>query len=207
MKTKIQFTNENTKELYNGKLEYATEGSAGFDLRACRFDFKGFDRETLAIEDELEFFVFNNKDFRLSGTVGESQLGAILTSSASDDMERLENNVYGLILELKPQGIIKIGTGVKIQPSQGYATFVYPRSGFSTKNEVILLNGVGVIDSDYTGEIIVCLKNISNKPVEIALGDKIAQAVIQPVLQAHFEYVEELEPTKRGDGGFGSTGK
>ena len=161
MTTKIQFINETAKELYNGKLEYATNGSAGFDLRVSEFC------STYA---------------RFVGQV---------------------KNFY----TLASTKTIKIGTGIKIAAPQGYATFIYPRSGFSTKNEVILLNSVGVIDNDYTGEIIVCLKNISDKPVEIALGDRIAQAVIQPVLQTEFEYVEELEATERGNGGFGSTGK
>jgi dUTP pyrophosphatase len=189
MKTQIEFVNEDAKRLYTGKVEYKTEKSAGFDLMACSF----IDNITNEKIKATWLRSFANKMREK-----EEWIFALHNGEKGDGLEHLE---------LLPQGVIKIGTGIKISPPEGYATFVYPRSSVATKNEIILLNSVGIIDNDYRGEIIVCLKNISDKPFEITLGERIAQAVIQPVLQADFEYVDKLDTTQRGEGGFGSTGK
>lgn len=69
-----------------------------------------------------------------------------------------------------------------------------------------MVNGIGTIDSDYTGEILVSMINLSNEPQEIHKGDRIAQLVIVPIIQALFNPVENLEDTERGEGGFGHTG-
>jgi len=100
-----------------------------------------------------------------------------------------------------------IGTGVSIHiKDPGYAGMIIPRSGLG-KRGVVLGNLVGLIDSDYQGEIMVLLWNRGNDIVEIEYMDRIAQLVIVPVVQAQFEIVQEFEQSQRGAGGFGSTGK
>lgn len=110
-------------------------------------------------------------------------------------------------LMLEPGQIVKIPTGIAIQiPSKYVGGFVFPRSGLSSKHGISLINCVGVIDSDYTGEIICPVVNHSDKEFKINPGDRIAQLVFMPVCNATLTPVEELQETERGSGGFGSTG-
>ena len=118
-----------------------------------------------------------------------------------------------LCAELKEQLIInpgenvKIPTGLAIQlPSQQVVALVFARSGLASRQGIGLTNGVGVIDSDYRGEIQVLMHNSGSQPVIINSGDRIAQMVFMPIFRALFEEVAELEDTVRGIGGFGSTG-
>ena len=97
-----------------------------------------------------------------------------------------------------------IDTGVAVKIPKGYGGFVFNRSG-QGKQGIILPNSVGVIDSDYRGNIKVPLKNLSDSPYKIKPGDRIAQLVIMPVLLVGF--VDAWNDTERGSGGFGSTGK
>lgn len=90
--------------------------------------------------------------------------------------------------------------------SRGYAAFIYARSGLASKKGITLPNGVGVIDSDYRGEVKVALVNISDEAFEINNGDRIAQMVISEVKTAILEVTDELDDTERAGGGFGSTG-
>jgi dUTP pyrophosphatase len=107
---------------------------------------------------------------------------------------------------IKPGEKMRIHTGVMMAIPPGYAGFVYVRSGFGTENNTTLTNSVGVIDSDYRGEIMVTLTNHSDRFVTIEEGDKVAQIVIAPVFLGEVEVVDELDDTQRGSGGFGSTG-
>jgi len=100
-----------------------------------------------------------------------------------------------------------ISTGLAFDIPAGYEIQIRPRSGLAYKHGITVLNTPGTIDSDYRGEIKVLLINHSNEDFEIKIGDRIAQAVIKEVIQASFEEVEELSETKRGEKGFGSTGK
>lgn len=99
-----------------------------------------------------------------------------------------------------------IKTGVRVGIPQGFEGQVRARSGLSAKKGLSLVNGIGTIDSDYTGEILVSMINLSNEPQEIHKGDRIAQLVIVPIMQALFIPVKNLEDTGRGEGGFGHTG-
>ena len=99
-----------------------------------------------------------------------------------------------------------IPTGLAIQPPEGFCVKIYARSGLASKKGITLPNCVGVIDSDYRGEVKVALVNLSDEPFEIKNGDRIAQMVISPVIQAILVEKEELSETKRAGGGFGSTG-
>ena len=110
-------------------------------------------------------------------------------------------------LIVKPGKNVKIPTGLAIElPSQYVVALVFARSGLASCYGLGLTNGVGVIDSDYRGEIQVLLQNLGQHPVTIIPGDRIAQMVFMPVFQALFEEVSELQETTRGAGGFGSTG-
>ncbi len=101
-----------------------------------------------------------------------------------------------------------VPTGIAIQlPGPDYVALIYARSGLAVKHGVTLSNCVGVIDSDYRGEIKVGLVNLSGKAYTIEPGERIAQLVVTPVAQAKIEVVDELDDTDRGAGGFGSTGK
>ena len=99
-----------------------------------------------------------------------------------------------------------IGTGIHISLPAGYEAQVRARSGLSLKHGVFLVNGIGTIDSDYTGEISVIMSTASKKPFTVNPGMKIAQLVITRYETAEFEEVDSLEETERGDGGFGHTG-
>ena len=99
-----------------------------------------------------------------------------------------------------------IPTGLFFEIPEGYEIQVRPRSGLAAKNGVTVLNTPGTIDSDYRGEIKIILINLGDKDFVINSGDRVAQMVIAPVIQACFSIVDELSDTTRGSGGFGSTG-
>ncbi|PCK31577.1 deoxyuridine 5'-triphosphate nucleotidohydrolase [Pseudoalteromonas piscicida] len=129
---------------------YATDGSAGIDLRAC-------------IEHDLEL---------MPGQV-----------------------------ELIPSGF-----AVHMKDDSLAATIV-PRSGLGHKHGIIMGNSVGIIDSDYQGQIYISLWNRGDKPYKITVGERIAQLIFVPIIKVGFEIVESFESTERGAGGFGSSGR
>ena len=109
---------------------------------------------------------------------------------------------------IEPGQRVKVPTGLAIAlPDPDCAAFLFPRSGLGVGWGVTLPNCVGVVDSDYRGEVIVGLVNLSDTAYTVRPGDRIAQMVILPVAQAHIHVVDELDDTDRGAGGFGSTGK
>jgi dUTP pyrophosphatase len=108
---------------------------------------------------------------------------------------------------LKPLARALIPTGIFIQLPQGYEAQIRPRSGLAIKYGITLLNTPGTIDEDYTGEIKIILINLSDADFVIESGERIAQMVIARYEKAEWEQVEVLNPTERGSGGFGSTGK
>ena len=100
-----------------------------------------------------------------------------------------------------------IHTGIALEVPQGFAGLIYARSSLGTKRGLAPANKVGVVDSDYRGEICVVLFNHGKEPQTIDYGERIAQFVITPVLHPVYEEAEDLSDTQRGTGGFGSTGK
>ena len=101
-----------------------------------------------------------------------------------------------------------VPTGIAIAlPSAEYVALVFARSGLGIKKGVCLSNGVGVIDSDYRGEIGVGLVNLGDAPYTVQPGDRIAQLMVVPVVQPTLTVVDALDETERGAGGFGSTGR
>ena len=130
--------------------EYATDGSAGLDLRAC------VDEPT---------------------TIGPGETRLVAT---------------GLAIHIA---------------DPGYAAVIVPRSGLGHRHGIVLGNLVGLIDSDYQGEVLISCWNRGNEPYVVEPGERIAQLVVVPVARARFELVEEFAETKRGAGGFGHTGR
>ncbi len=108
-------------------------------------------------------------------------------------------------LTLPPGGRALVPTGFSIALPLGYEAQVRPRSGLAIRSGVTCLNAPGTIDADYRGEVCVVLANLGSEPVVVCRGDRIAQLVVAPVARASFEVLDELPPTVRGAGGFGST--
>ncbi|NLY43647.1 MAG: dUTP diphosphatase [Clostridiaceae bacterium] len=108
---------------------------------------------------------------------------------------------------IRPGEKIIVPTGIAIQlPSKEYAALIFARSGLGIKHGITMSNGVGVIDSDYTGEIMCGLVNLGAEPYTIQPGDRIAQMVFVPIAVVSLTVVNELHETERGSRGFGSTG-
>ena len=111
-------------------------------------------------------------------------------------------------LTLAPGAVALIGTGFAIHIADpGLAAVLLPRSGLGHKHGIVLGNLVGLIDSDYQGEVKVSCWNRGTAPFTVEPGERIAQLVLVPVVQARFEVVDEFTPTARGAGGFGHTGR
>ncbi len=102
--------------------------------------------------------------------------------------------------------VIPTGVGIEL-PDAGYAALILARSGLGIRHGITLSNGVGLIDSDYRGEIIVGLSNFSNEPYELRVQERIAQMIIMPVSTMPIDVVTALSQTERGTAGFGSTGR
>lgn len=100
-----------------------------------------------------------------------------------------------------------IHTGIALEIPKGLVGLIYARSGLASKRGLAPANKVGVIDSDYRGEIMVALHNHGLTEQTVAVGERIAQIVFTPYIGAEFDVVEELSDTVRGEGGFGSTGR
>jgi dUTP pyrophosphatase len=118
---------------------------------------------------------------------------------------RPEDRAAGLVL--KPMGRAIVPTGIRVAIPEGYEMQIRPRSGLAVKSGVTVVNAPGTIDSDYRGPLGVALINLSGEDYVLRHGDRIAQAIVAPVVQAGYRIVEALDETARGQGGFGSTGK
>lgn len=141
--------------------------------------------------------------FKLTRPQAKAPSYATTGSAAADLYAATEEAVT-----LQPGQRAMIPTGIAIQlPDAGYVALVCARSGLAVKHGLALSNGVGVIDSDYRGEIQVGLINQSQTAYTIQPGERIAQLMIMPVVQAAFVQAESLDETERGSGGFGSTGR
>tara|TARA_B110000285_G_scaffold178222_1_gene200351 strand:- start:212 stop:652 length:441 start_codon:yes stop_codon:yes gene_type:complete len=124
-----------------------------------------------------------------------------LGSSGMDIAAHIENNII-----ISPGEKALIATGFSIAIPIGYEIQIRPRSGLAAKKSITVLNTPGTIDADYRGEIKIILINLGKEKFTIKNGERIAQMVLCPVFQANLEEVDELPNTKRGLGGFGSTG-
>ena len=118
-------------------------------------------------------------------------------------------DLYALLdgpLEIKPGETHLIHTGLSFEITPGYGGFIFARSGLASKKGLAPANKVGVVDSDYRGEVMVALRNHSDTAAVIENGERIAQMVFLPYAAANFIEAETLDDTSRGAGGFGSTG-
>ncbi len=109
-------------------------------------------------------------------------------------------------IDIDPGNTAIIPTGIALSIPEGFEVQIRPRSGLAAKEKITVLNTPGTIDSDYRGEIKVILINLSHKKFKVERGLRIAQMVVCPIIKAQLKEVENLNYTKRGDGGFGSTG-
>lgn len=140
-------------------------------------------------------FLENNTEKKLPFYATKGSAGMDLTACIEED----------IVLKPLERKLVPTGIAIKL-PSEDYGAFLFARSGLASKKGITLANCVGVVDSDYTGEIKVALINLSNEEYTLTNGERIAQMVILPVNQAKFTIVDELDETERGSGGFGSTG-
>ena len=108
---------------------------------------------------------------------------------------------------LAPGARALVPTGLRLAIPDGYEVQVRPRSGLALKHGITLPNSPGTIDSDYRGPLGVIMMNAGSEPFHIAHGARIAQMIVAPVIRAGFDLIEALDDTKRGAGGFGSTGR
>ncbi|MFN4320096.1 MAG: dUTP diphosphatase [Aquificaceae bacterium] len=122
-------------------------------------------------------------------------------SSGMDLLAAIEEPII-----LKPMERVLVPTGIAVEIPPGFEAQIRPRSGLAIRHGITLLNTPGTIDADYRGEIKVILINLGSEDFVVRRGDRIAQMVIAPVIKVELEEVEELSPTKRFIGGFGSTG-
>ena len=122
-------------------------------------------------------------------------------SSGMDISANVEENI-----EIEPGKSEIIPTGLAISIPNNFEIQIRPRSGLAAKNQISILNTPGTIDADYRGELKVILINLGNKNFVVEKGLRIAQMILCPVIKANIKEVETLENTKRGSGGFGSTG-
>lgn len=109
-------------------------------------------------------------------------------------------------VRIEPGSAALVPTGLFLEIPEGFEAQVRPRSGLALKHGVTLLNSPGTIDADYRGEVKIIMVNHGKQVFEVKKGDRIAQLVIHEVERVTFEEASELKPTKRGEGGFGSTG-
>jgi len=122
-------------------------------------------------------------------------------SSGMDISANIKSNI-----KIMPGKISVIPTGLALSIPKGYEVQIRPRSGLAAKNNISVLNTPGTIDSDYRGEIKVILINLGENVFTVENGNRIAQMVVCPITQAKLKEVDDLNNTKRGAGGFGSTG-
>ena len=149
---------------------------------------------------------YNVKIKYLSDKIGKEISAPVYKTEGSAGMD-LSACIDDDILIRKGETVL-IPTGIAIAlPDNNSVCYIYARSGLSIKNGIMLANSVGVIDSDYRGEIKVGLINLGKEDYILKKGDRIAQMVFAPILRAELEVVENLSETERGEGGFGSTGR
>lgn len=134
---------------------------------------------------------------------------AVLPTRGSDGAAGLD--LYACLdapVTIRPRGLYKIPTGVAVAlPDRNTVGLIFARSGLGVNHGVSLPNAVGVVDSDYRGELIVGIGNTSDRPYVLAPGERFAQLVVMPVYEAVLKQTDDLGETGRGEGAFGSTGK
>lgn len=206
MKTiKFCFTSEKAREIYNGKSpQYETPFASGFDLRAVGFD------HSMVKDYFIEAPEPNPTQRHIMDFIFQQVHRNVIIP-----YNKIINDIGTFNLCSMARILVKTGIRVAmpIMENEIMELQIRSRSGLALKHGICVLNGIGTIDNDYTGELGVILHNTGHKPFEINLGDRIAQGIFNPLQQCIWQEVsqEEFEVTccntKRGSGGFGSTGK
>ncbi len=127
-------------------------------------------------------------------------------AAGADIRANLAPEHRGAGMTLAPGERTLVSTGLRVAIPDGFEMQIRPRSGLALKKGLSLANAVGTIDADYRGPLGVIVINLGTEPVVIGHGERIAQAIVAPVVRASFELVADLSDTTRGTGGFGSTG-
>lgn len=130
-----------------------------------------------------------------------------LGAAGADIRANLPPEIREAGLVLAPMGRVIVPTGLRVEIPEGFEMQIRPRSGLAFKHGLGMPNGPGTIDSDYRGPLGVLMINFGAEAYTIRHGERVAQAIIAPVVQARYEIVADLGETDRGAGGFGSTGK
>ena len=128
-------------------------------------------------------------------------------AAGADIRANLPSETRSAGLPLAPMQRALLPTGFRIEIPAGFEVQIRPRSGLALRHGITLLNTPGTIDSDYRGPLGLLLVNLGPEPYVVGHGERIAQMIVAPVLQARFERVDALSPSTRGAGGFGSTGR
>lgn len=147
--------------------------------------------------------------FREAGADPDVPLPHYATPGAAgaDIRANLPEHLRAAGLTLEPMERRIVPTGLRVRIPDGFEIQIRPRSGLALKHGITLPNTPGTIDSDYRGPLGVLLVNLGDAPYVVAHGERIAQMIVAPVVQARFDLVETLDDTGRGTGGFGSTGR
>lgn len=181
---KVKVINKSNNEL----PKYETKGAAGMDARAS---FKNLDPRD--IKQYGPQIVYTCETIWKNVVFEDGKTGAVSRQLIKS-------------ISLQPGSRVLIPTDLYVEIPEGYELQVRMRSGLALKEGLILVNGIGTIDSDYRNGIGVIIMNISNKPVDINDGDRICQFVLNKVEQIEWDEVNKLDETDRNKGGFGSTG-
>lgn len=193
----------------------AHDTDAGMDLYALPVEYA--DEEKEAYKSAVNNSVMYTKFFDLFGGLGlysdkpissEQKMAVDAVSKASEsELETSWDGFFKKKIVIEPHSTVIVPTGIAVSIDPGFVGYVFARSGLASKQSLSPVNGVGVIDSAYRGEIKVPLHNHSDKRQIIDVGDRIAQLVIQPISLCTPVEVEELDETDRDVGGFGSSGQ
>ena len=179
-----------------------------YGVEIIRGDYKCEKQEIKIQRDEAlypfrrcAYFVFKNSLIKIKRLHENAEIPRRATpDSAGFDLHSIED------FSIAPGDHCPVRTGLAFEIPPGYAMLIYPRSGLAKNYGLTLSNAVGVVDSDYRGEVVVLLHNTGKQPLSLQSGDRIAQAVIHRLPDIELVECEELSETDRGKGGFGSTG-
>lgn len=159
---------------------------------------------------EIKFTNDFAKSFGLPENATKGSAGFDLRAiQVLDEQIEVKSDADGQYFDIASNQVIKVSSGISIHLNDPTLVgLIFPRSGTSTKRGLVLANVVGVVDSDYQGDLILALRNQSDKTQRIYLGERLAQYVVMPVMPCVFNLVSEFSSeTERGEGGFGSSGK
>jgi dUTP pyrophosphatase len=184
------------------KTEIEIEIEIGIEGRTAA-DLKGEENSQFAVINTRSNYILSNLSIKISRDEKAKKfpLPNYETSGASGVDLRASEGIL-----LLPGERAAVPTGLRMEIPEGYEAQVRPRSGIALKNGITIVNSPGTIDSDYRGEIKVIMINHGSTPFSIDEGDRIAQLIFAPVVRVSLTEDEDLNPTERGEGGFGSSG-